>query len=257
MIEGDMSVYIDTADRLHHEQEASLALTCPHCVVFSHISVAAVPRFHDLVRFRPKSIGVVYRCDACNAPIFLRFAAKSYGSQRVELSSQFSEVERPREKFSYTYLPEEVEALFREALLCYSHGAFHAFTTMCRRTAQATFANLGEAGKLRIFDELNEVRDMAELDPSTFGDIKRVLFGNDADAFPSMPMLDERQCGILLEVLKDLLYQAYVRRGRLQQAMMVRRFFSDETGKVKSLRTAEARSGIAEGDTITSRRMPE
>jgi hypothetical protein len=251
-----MSVHIDNADRLHHEQEASLALTCPHCLVFSHISVLAVPRFHDLVLYRPKSIGVVYRCDACNAPIFLRFAAKSYGALRVELSSQFSEVERPRERFSYTYLPEEVEALFREALLCYSHGAFHAFTTMCRRTAQATFANLGEAGKLRIFDELNEVRAMAELDTDTFADIKRVLFGSDADAFPSMPVLDERQCGILLEVLKDLLYQAYVRRGRLQQAMMVRRFFSDETGKTKALRATETPRGHPEGDTITSRQIP-
>jgi hypothetical protein len=29
--------------------------------------------------------------------------------------------------------------------------------------------------------------------------------------------------------MKDLLYQAYVRKGRLQQAMMVRRFFIEET----------------------------
>jgi hypothetical protein len=30
-------------------------------------------------------------------------------------------------------------------------------------------------------------------------------------------------------VMKDLLYQTYVRKGRLQQAMMVRRFFSEES----------------------------
>ena len=29
--------------------------------------------------------------------------------------------------------------------------------------------------------------------------------------------------------MKDLLYQTYVRKGRLQQAMVVRRFFSDES----------------------------
>jgi hypothetical protein len=28
--------------------------------------------------------------------------------------------------------------------------------------------------------------------------------------------------------MKDLLYEAYVRKGKLQQAMMVRRFFVDE-----------------------------
>jgi hypothetical protein len=35
---------------------------------------------------------------------------------------------------------------------------------MCRRTMQAVFADLGEIGKLRVFDELNDVRDMAEID---------------------------------------------------------------------------------------------
>ena len=46
----------------------------------------------------------------------------------------------------------------------------------------------------------------------------------------AIPTLDDYQAGVLLEVMKDLLYQAYVRKGRLQQAMMVRRFFIDENG---------------------------
>jgi hypothetical protein len=33
----------------------------------------------------------------------------------------------------------------------------------------------------------------------------------------------------MLEVVKDLIYEAYVRKGKLQQAIMVRRFFLDET----------------------------
>jgi len=230
-----MSVYIDSNDRLHHEQEASLALTCPHCLVFAHITPQAVPRFADLAAHRPKFVGVVYRCDACNAPIFLRFVSKIYGSQRVELSAQFSEIERPKEKFSYTYLPEPIEALFREALLCYSHGAFNAFVTMCRRTMQTVFADLGEAGKLRVFDQLNDVRVMAEIDGDTFADIKRVTFGNDGDPFPNLPTLDNNQAGLLLEVMKDLLYEAYVRKGRLQQAMMVRRYFSDESERTVAM----------------------
>ena len=45
--------------------------------------------------------------------------------------------------------------------------------------------------------------------------------------------LDARYAGILLEVMKDLLYQAYVRRGKLQQAMMVRRFFVEENARSK------------------------
>ncbi len=222
-----MSVYIDSSDRLHPEQ-TSLALTCPHCLVLSHITPQAVPRFADLTANRPKQIGLVYRCDACNAPIFLRFNVRSYGPTRIELSSQFTEIERPKEKFSFTYLPEDVETMFREALLCYSHGAFNAFATMCRRTMQAVFAHTGEAGRLRVFDELNDVREMAQMDAASFALIKRVVFGTDADPAPALPLLDDDQSGLLLEVMKDLLYQSYVRKGRLQQAMVVRRFFSDE-----------------------------
>ena len=47
--------------------------------------------------------------------------------------------------------------------------------------------------------------------------------------------MDAFQAGVLLEVIKDLLYQAYVRRGRLQQAMMVRRYFADDSSKVTPL----------------------
>ena len=223
-----MSVYIDTSDRLHQEQTSSLALTCPHCLVVAHVTPQAVPHFSDLNAARPKQIGIVFRCDACNAPIFLRFNVRNYGPARIELSSQFSEVERPKEKFSFTYLPEDVETMFREALLCYSHGAFNAFAAMCRRTMQAVFGNTGETGRMRAFDELNEVREMAQIDAASFALIKRVIFGTDADPAPAMPILDDDQSGLLLEVMKDLLYQSYVRKGRLQQAMVVRRFFSDE-----------------------------
>lgn len=224
-----MSVYIDATGTLQHDQEKSLAVTCPHCQVLSHITPLAVPRFGELIEHKPKHVGIVYRCDACNAPVFLRFAAKIYGASRVELAPQFVEVERAREKFSFTYLPEEVELLFREALTCFSHAAFNAFGSMCRRTAQAAFADLGETGRLRLFDQLNEVRDMAEIDVDTFGVIKRVIFGGEGDARPNPPLLDGYQAGVLLEVMKDLLHEAYVRKGRLQQAMTVRRYFAEES----------------------------
>ena len=218
-----MSVYLDSHDRLHNEQAASLALTCPHCSVLAHITPQALPRFSELSASRPKQIGTVYRCDACNAPIFLRFNVRGYSAERIELSSHFSEVERPSEKFNFTYLPQDIEVLFRETLLCYSHGLFNAFASMCRRTMQSVFADLGEAGKLRVFDELSDVRDMAQIDGSVYTAIKRVLFDTDADAAPSLPLLDDDQAGLLLEVIKDLLYQSYIRKARLQQAMVVRR----------------------------------
>ncbi len=60
--------------------------------------------------------------------------------------------------------------------------------------------------------------------------MKSVLFGAELDARSAAPLLDGYEAGIMLEVVKDLLYEAYVRKGKLQQAIMVRRFFLDETG---------------------------
>lgn len=224
-----MAVYIDSDSRLIHDQEHKLALTCPHCEVVSHITASAVPRFEDLQAGKPRHIGIVYRCDACGSPVFTRFQVRQYGPSRIELAPQFTEIERAREKFSFTYLPQEVEALFKEALACFSAGAFNAFASMCRRTAQAVFADLGEAGKLRIFDELNTTRELAGLPAETYGKLKSLLFGTEADPRPGPPRIDHYEAGIVLEVMKDVLYEAYVRKGKLRQAMLVRRFFLDET----------------------------
>ena len=161
-----MSVHIDNHGRLHHDQEQHLAVTCSHCEVFSHITPIAVPQYEQLIAFHPKQVGIVFRCDSCNAPVFLRFNVKMYGANRVELATTFVELERAREKFSFTYLPEEAEVLFKEALTAYSAAAFNAFASMCRRTALQVFVDLGDSGKLRLFDELNEIRQLAEIDQS-------------------------------------------------------------------------------------------
>jgi hypothetical protein len=221
-----MSVHVDASGHLHHDQEHSLALNCPHCQVFSHITAVSVPSYSELVANRPSQVGIVYRCDSCNAPVFLRFAVKMYAANRVELANNFVELERPREKFNFTYLPESVERLFREALGCYSSGHFNAFASMCRRTAQLVFGDLGENGRLKLYNQLTEAREMAEIDTDTFAIVKKILFGSDADATPEVGAYE---ASVLLELVKDMLYQAYVRKGKLQQAMMVRRFFAEET----------------------------
>lgn len=220
--------HIDPESRLIHDQGKRLVLACPHCQVVAHATATAVPRFQELQADRPAQIGVVFRCDACQAPIFLRFAARAYTPMRVELSAQYVEVEHARERFDFTHLPEEVELLFKEALACYSCGAYNAFGSMCRRTAQALFTDLGEGGKLKLFDSLNEVREIVALAPEVFSKVRSVLFGVASDPRPGTPLLESHEAGVLLEVMKDLLYQTYVRKGRLEQAMLVRRFFFEE-----------------------------
>jgi hypothetical protein len=225
-----MAVIIDSSGRLHHDQDHGLALTCPHCGVLAHITPVSVPDFNQVQLHKPSHVGIVYRCEACNAPIFLKFPVKLYAGSRIELSPSFVELERPREKFNLTHLPEEAETLFREALACFSSGCYIAFAAMCRRTAQSVFDDLGEDGKLSLYDQLGEVRRLAEIEDKTYAVVKQVIFGRDGDPRPNLPSIGSYEAGVLLEVMKDLLYQAYVRRGRLQQAMMVRRYFAEEAG---------------------------
>lgn len=222
-----MSIFIDKDDKFHHAHGQHFAVVCPSCAVLSHITPVSTPRYDELDRYKPKEVGIVYRCDACSAPVFLKYQVKSYGDDRVELSSNYLEIERPVEQFDFTYLPEESELLFREGLTCFSHNAMNAFASMCRRTVRQVFRDLGETGKMQIFDQCNEIRELAEIDDQTFELVRRILFDSE-DGLESMPTVNPSQAGVLLEFMRDILYQSYVRKGKLQQAMMMRRYLTEE-----------------------------
>ena len=153
----------------------------------------------------------------------------------MELAPNFVKLERAKEKFNFTYLPEDTETLVKEAFACFTAGCHNAFASMCRRVAQATFADLGPQARLELFDELANIRRLAELDDDAYELVRKVLFDFDEPGRGSLPAVDAFHAGVLLEVLKDLLYQAYVRRGRLQQAMMVRRYFAEDSANVTPL----------------------
>lgn len=217
-----MTVYITPQDELHIEHQG-IALTCPSCQTLTHVTPTATPPFDDLSRRKPKQIGIVFRCDACGEPVFLKFTARAYNALRIELLPSYTEVERARENFPLTYLPDESAQLFREALSCYTACCYNAFGAMCRRSAQSVFRELGERGKLEMFDTLQQIRSLAELDDDTFGVVRAVIFGSDEDPWPHQPRLDAESSGVLLEVMRDLLYETFVRKARLVQALKFRR----------------------------------
>ena len=99
---------------------------------------------------------------------------------------------------------------------------------MCRRSATSAFEALGEGGRLQAFEEIIIAQDIAGIDDETFAPIKVVLF--DGGEEEDIPLLNRAQAGILLEILKDMFYQCFVRRGKLQRAMKLRRFFVQEGG---------------------------
>ena len=69
---------------------------------------------------------------------------------------------------------------------------------------------------------------MAEIDEDTFAVVMRIIFAGNAEPLLDLPVINTYQAAVMLEVMKDFLYQAYVRKGRLQHAMKVRKFFVQE-----------------------------
>ncbi len=221
-----MAITIERDYGIHRHEAEQFGLECPYCGVYAHMTPTSIPGFDLLAETRPKHIGIVYQCDACKAPVFLRFAVKKYGENDIELYQNFIELERPKERFEFSYLPKHTEIFFREALACYSTNNFNAFASMCRRAAASSFPSLGENGKLRAFDAVMTAKDIAEIDDDSFGPIKQVIF--DSGDANDIPILSRAQAGILLEILKDMFYQCFVRRGKLTRAIKVRRFFVQE-----------------------------
>ena len=221
-----MTIILERQKGLLQPTDEQFGLECPYCGVYAHMSPQSVPNVAALYKARPKHVGLVYQCDACSAPIFLRFAVKNYGESSVELFQNFIELERPKERFPFSYLPKKTEVLFREALSCYSNNNFVAFASMCRHAASSSFSALGENGKMRAFDEIMAAQDIAEIDDDSFEPIKKVLFDHGEEE--GLPILNRAQAGVLLEVLKDMFYQCFVRRSKLARAIKVRRFFVQE-----------------------------
>ncbi|MBT8137526.1 MAG: hypothetical protein KJO54_10980 [Gammaproteobacteria bacterium] len=217
-----MSVFVRLGGRLEHILNLEVALDCPHCNVHSHLSAVSVPRYEYLARFKPDHTGIVFRCDSCNDPVFLRFGVVQYATDHAELDSLYEEVERPNERFELNGNNRAVQSLFNEALTCYASGCLDAFASMCRRTAQAVFDDLGESGKLTAFDEFNDAARLAGLDDDTLSMLRKVVFDSDTDGRSNIPQLEDESAGVLLEMMKDLLYQIYVRRGRLRRALAER-----------------------------------
>jgi hypothetical protein len=218
-----MPITLERDQGLQQRTDEQFGLECPYCSVYAHLTPQSVPEVSELLKNRPKHIGLVYQCDACLAPIFLRFAVKEYSENAAELYQNFIELERPKERFPFSYLPKHTEVLFREALSCYSGSNFNAFASMCRRSARSAFKALGDGGKLRAFDDAMMAQEIAEIDDDSFEPIKAVLFETGDEE--TLPTLNRMQSGVLLEVLKDMFYQSFVRRGKLTRAIKVRRLF--------------------------------
>ena len=162
-----MPLRLESSNRFNREPVSS-SIECPHCQANAHMALMAAPGFKILQAKKPGQAGMVFQCDACHSPVFLKFRVRRYQQDRIIFHSAAHEIERPAEKFNFNYLPEQVAFTFREALGCYRYGLLQAFAAMSRLTADAVIDDLGDRGKLTMFNQLEEIREIADLDDSVF-----------------------------------------------------------------------------------------
>lgn len=198
---------------------------CPHCGSDARLLPVATPSFEELRRAKPQRTGMVFRCAACNEPRFVRLSIRRIGDERIELSSTLVEVERARDRFPLRYLPEPVDRIFRETLDCYAADCYNAFAAMCRATMRAVARQRGRNGKLVCHELFQSAVTVADLDAGTTRSIETILFGG-GDA---MPEVGADEAAVLIEIMKDMLYEGYVRAAKLKAALKMRRFFAEET----------------------------
>ena len=222
-----MAAYLNVDNRFDRDGEAS-TIDCPHCGIRSHMRVAGLPDFAQLQIYRPKQVGITLQCDACDMPVFFRYVVREYRTRRIEFFPSGYPVERPAETFDYRYLPAPVADAFKGALGCYSNGLMTAFVVMCRRTILAIFGELGDPGKLKCYEQANEIQKLANIDREDFDRVRGIIFEMDLDKATDTPNVSPMQAIILLETMKDLLHQVYVRGGKLQKALELRRYFVEQ-----------------------------
>lgn len=133
-------------------------------------------------------------------------------------------VARPGGEYvAFEHLPAHIAEIFGEALECYRHGLWRAFMAMARETAVAIARDLGEGQRLRLYDLVGEVQHIGNIDEGAFRVIRAVVLDRDD---PGRLRCDRWIAAVLLETLKDLLTQIYIRPARLRQALRVRQLFA-------------------------------
>lgn len=196
-------------------------IDCPYCNTHTGVSLISAPRYEYLTRFNPKRIGMGYRCDACNEPIFLKFQIKKYGNPIIVDENPVM-VNKPVEHFELSYLPKSVAEDFGEALICYSQNCWNAFAAMCRRTLQSSTQELGTEGSTRVQKQIKDLHEMGVVDDDVFSQLQIIMVSGHDGAHPHLPKLNEERSAVLLELMKDALYQLFIRKAKIEEASRLR-----------------------------------
>jgi hypothetical protein len=139
------------------------------------------------------------------------------------LAAELVRIEHDREHFPYGYLPERLQRLLREAFACYSADLYLAFTIVCRRAIEASAGGSADAHATPFEALFDDAAGLSGIDAATRTALHTALFDQGDE-----PEIDADRAGVLIELVKDMLHQRYVRGAKLRRAIEMRRFFAHE-----------------------------
>jgi len=209
-------------DEIHHLIDNPIDMRCPLCATQSAMVPVSVPKFALIARYQLANVGIVCRCSSCNEPVFLKFPVLRIANP-ISLSNEYEQISWSIEPFEMKYLPDEVGADFTEALTSYATSCWNAFAAMSRRCLQSVSTDLGAGGTSKIQSQLSELKDMGVADDETFDQLHAIMLSGHDGAHPHLPALSSERAEVLLQVLKDVLYQLYVRPAKVREARELRR----------------------------------
>jgi hypothetical protein len=220
-----MKIFAD--DRICHDA-GNLNPGCPHCQKQTALTPLSRPDFATIKACKPAITGLCFLCLTCRKPVMVRYSVKHIGETEIELAPVPLPESRQDDRINLNYLPTSVQKPYTDAVGCYQHELIQPFGLMCKQTIDAVIKDLGEGGKLKVFNHLEELRDVFNVEPHIFATIGEVLFDNKR-SLAGTNVFGRNEAAVLLEALKDLLYQFYIRKARLQRAVSMRQFFANPT----------------------------
>jgi len=191
---------------------------CPHCNVDKPSMVAFSQGPTSNYSGTDSRFWRTYYCKRCGGVVTA--ASRKDGGIIFEMYPSGG-----KETFDFARLPKEVAEDFREALACYSIFCFNAFAAMTRRTVQSMCTDLGAEGKNKVLKQLKDAKAMAEgeIDEDTFEVLQQIIIAGHNGAHPHLPKLSPERAAILLELMKSVLDQIYVRKEKLKEAIALRK----------------------------------
>jgi hypothetical protein len=168
-----------------------------------------------------KAVAAGYACDNCNGPIPIVWSYVKPDGIGVVLALG-REVLRVREPFDFAHVPDPVKAPIEEALDCLSVNAYNGFAAMCRRTIQAACTELGAEGSTKVEAQIRELKQIGALDDETFPAVYQIMLGGHDGAHPQLPSVDQDRARLLLQMLRDVIYELFTRHGRAREAAQKR-----------------------------------